>query len=238
MSRWQKFIKISSKILPRFLWNSFQIANSYRWTIDRKRSRRSSWIERTSNNQRPRHGQHLGSSRYKTVSRSFRSSVLRSFLSASEYDVERRGKDGGRGSSMRGEKRKKKERKEEAARRRWKRDYGRIIGFASYGSLLEKVRAKLSSRHVAATSSKSAANFYFNKTLLPKSSNPSVSLSIYSLSLSPSSFFSSRPRYIFIAFIRLSAFSTQSLATGLVQGESFISFFLLWLELRVAGVTL
>lgn len=66
--------------------------------------------------------------------------------------------------------RKKEKKNEDAATEGWKRDYGRIIGFASYGSLLEKVQAKLSPRHVAGTGSKSAANFHFNKLELPKSS--------------------------------------------------------------------
>lgn len=66
--------------------------------------------------------------------------------------------------------RKKEKKNEDAATEGWKRDYGRIIGFASYGSLLEKVQAKLSPRHVAGTGSKSAANFHFNKPELPKSS--------------------------------------------------------------------
>lgn len=66
--------------------------------------------------------------------------------------------------------RKKEKKNEDAAAEGWKRDYGRIIGFASYGSLLEKVQAKLSPRHVAGTGSKSAANFHFNKPELPKSS--------------------------------------------------------------------
>lgn len=60
--------------------------------------------------ERPRHRQHLASSRYKTVSSSFRSSVLRSFLSAAEYDVERR-KDGVKEeASTKGEKEEEEER--------------------------------------------------------------------------------------------------------------------------------
>lgn len=99
--------------------------------------------------------------------------------------------------------RKKEKKKEDAATEGWKRDYGRIIGFASYGSLLEKVQAKLSPRHVAATVQKARRT----STLISRSflrARPTRFLICFFSSL----FFSFRSRYIFIA-LRLSAFSMQ-----------------------------
>ena len=126
----------------------------------------------------------------------------RNFSDNGEYDVERRVAE-----------------KEEEGRRRRRRRRKRRKTTKHHGRMKKRLRAyywfrelrlvsweSWSEAVVARTSSKSAANFHFNKPELSKSSTPAVSLFIsFFFFLLPllSSF------YIFIALLRLLAFSMQ-----------------------------